>query len=285
MLTLVNTVNLTEAKKEKPDLTLFFEEIERIGKGDVDKEIFENAKDELLCEFSENTQLIYEGIPINIDENLFRNLEIEDILKYVYNSESFGSIEAIIIPGKRQEAVFKLKTSDRPFALVKIGDAIKWIKDNLKGYEVVESYEDQSIFENLDGRGGINILMGSRAFYEGWDSNRPNVILFINIGVGAEAKKFVVQSIGRGVRIEPIKGKRRRLRNLYNKGEDQGLFHKINEYVQPLETLFIFGTNRNALSEVITTLIVEREVKRTPLILFSSLQIGSYIKKESLRNS
>ncbi len=285
MLTLVNTVNLTEAKKEKPDLTLFFEEIERIGKGDVDKEIFENAKDELLCEFSENTQLIYEGIPINIDENLFRNLEIEDILKYVYNSESFGSIEAIIIPGKRQEAVFKLKTSDRPFALVKIGDAIKWIKDNLKGYEVVESYEDQSIFENLDGRGGINILMGSRAFYEGWDSNRPNVILFINIGVGAEAKKFVVQSIGRGVRIEPIKGKRRRLRNLYNKGEDQGLFHKINEYVQPLETLFIFGTNRNALSEVITTLIVEREVKRTPLIPVLKPSNRKLHQKESLRNS
>ena len=41
MLTLVNTINLTRAEKEKPDLTLFFQEIERIGKGDVNKEIFE----------------------------------------------------------------------------------------------------------------------------------------------------------------------------------------------------------------------------------------------------
>lgn len=263
MLTLVNTVNLREVKKEKPDLTLFFEEIERIGKGDLDKGVFEKAKEELLQEFSENPQLIYENIPSNIDKNLIKNLKVEDILKHVYNSESFGSIEAILIPGKRQEAVFKLKTSDMPFALIKIGDAIKWIKDNLKGYEVVESYEDKSIFENLDEREDINILMGSRAFYEGWDSNRPNVILFINIGVGTEAKKFVIQSVGRGVRIEPIKGKRRRLRNLYNKGEDQDLFHKINKYVQPLETLFIFGTNRNALSEVIATLKVEREVEET----------------------
>jgi len=262
MLTLVNTVNLTEAKKEKPDLTLFFEEIERIGKGDVDEEVFEKAKDELLREFSENPQSI-DGSTINIDENLIKNLKVEDILKHVYNSESFGSIEAILIPGKRQEAVFKLKTSDKPFALIKIGDAIKWIKDNLKGYEVIESYEDKSIFENLDEREDISILMGSRAFYEGWDSNRPNVILFINIGTGTEAKKFIIQSVGRGVRIEPIKGKRRRLRNLYNKGEDCGLFQKISEYVQPLETLFIFGTNRNALSKVIETLKVERGVEET----------------------
>ncbi|MCD6514480.1 MAG: DEAD/DEAH box helicase family protein [Candidatus Odinarchaeota archaeon] len=265
MLTLVNTVNLTEAKREKPDLTLFFEEIERIGKGDVDEEVFEKAKDELVQEFSGTPQLIYENISINIDENLIKNLKVKDVLKHVYNSESFGDIEAILIPGKRQEAVVKLKTSNKPFALIKIGDAIKWIKDNLKdkGYVVTEHYEDKSIFENLDEREDISILMGSRAFYEGWDSNRPNVILFINIGVGTEAKKFIIQSVGRGVRIEPIKGKRRRLKNLYNRGEDCGLFQKINKYVQPLETLFIFGTNRNALSEVIATLKVEREIKET----------------------
>ncbi|RLJ09499.1 MAG: restriction endonuclease subunit R, partial [Candidatus Aenigmatarchaeota archaeon] len=263
MLTLVNTVNLTEAKKEKPDLTLFFEEIERIGKGDLDKGVFEKAKEELLQEFLENPSLIYENTPINIEENLIKNLKVGDILRHVYNSESFGSIESILIPGKRQEAVFKLKTSDRPFALIKIGDAIKWIKDNLKGYEVIESYEDKSIFENLDEREDINILMGSRAFYEGWDSNRPNIILFINIGVGTEGKKFVIQSVGRGIRIEPIKGKRRRLRNLYNKGEDNDLYQKIKDYVDPIETLLIFGTNRNVLSEVIATLKVEREVEET----------------------
>jgi hypothetical protein len=105
--------------------------------------------------------------------------------------------------------------------------------------------------------------MGSRAFYEGWDSNRPNIVLFINIGTQNEAKKFVLQSIGRGVRIEPIKGKRRRLKFLYNIGEDNSIFEKINNYIQPIETLFIFGTNRNALSEVIITLKIEKEVEET----------------------
>ncbi|MEM0480954.1 MAG: DEAD/DEAH box helicase family protein [Candidatus Aenigmatarchaeota archaeon] len=263
MLTLVNTVNFTEVKEEKPDLVLFFEEIERIGKGDINEETFKKAKEELIQEFQENPNLVYEDIRININQDIIRNLSVEDILKYVYNSESPGNIEAILIPERRQEALFKLKTSDKPFALIKIGDAIKWIKENLKGYEVLESYEDKSIFENIDKREDISILMGSRAIYEGWDSNRPNIILFINIGVGKDAKKFVIQSIGRGVRIEPIRDKKRRLLNLYNKGEDNNLFQKIKEYVDPIETLFIFGTNRNVLYEIITTLKIEREIKET----------------------
>jgi len=259
MLALVNTVNLTKKDAERPDLILFFEEIERIGKGKMNEKAFEEAKKELLEEFSKEQKPIYEEIPLKIDKSLINEIKAEDILKHVYNSDKYGSIEAIVIPKTEKEAIFKLKTSDKPFALIKIGDAIKWIKDNLKGYEVIESYEDRSIFERLNEREDISILMGSRAFYEGWDSNRPNVILFINIGVGAEAKKFVIQSIGRGVRIEPIKGKRKRLMNLYNEGEDAGIFPKIEKYVQPIETLFIFGTNRNALKEVIETLKLERE--------------------------
>jgi len=51
----------------------------------------------------------------------------------------------------------------------------------------------------------VNILMGSRSFYEGSDSNRPNVANFINIGVGTDARKFILQSVGRGVRIEPVR--------------------------------------------------------------------------------
>ena len=208
---------------------------------------------------------MYEDIQLIIQRDVLKSITIEDILKSVYNSNSFGSVEAILIPGRRQEAIFKLKTSEKPFALIKIGDAIRWIKDNLIGYEIIETYEDKSIFENLDEREDISILMGSRAFYEGWDSNRPNIILFINIGAGTEAKKFVIQSVGRGVRIEPTKNKRKRLRNLYNRGEDDGLFREIGGdiLVQPLETLFIFGTNRNALKEVIETLKIEKEVEET----------------------
>jgi len=70
---------------------------------------------------------------------------------------------------------------------------------------VNERFEDESYFERLNAPDSdVNILMGSRSFYEGWDSNRPNVANFINIGVGTDARKFILQSVGRGVRIEPV---------------------------------------------------------------------------------
>jgi hypothetical protein len=103
--------------------------------------------------------------------------------------------------------------------------------------------------------------MGSRTFYEGWDSNRPNVITYINIGTGTEAKKFILQSVGRGVRIEPLPGKRRRLLSLYNAKEvDEATFGALHEQAEALETLFIFGTNRQALHTVIGEL--EKEKRR-----------------------
>ncbi len=182
-------------------------------------------------------------------------------MNYVYNSEANGEIEVLVRPSDRKELAFKLKTSDKPFALVKIGDISGWLKKEFTGYEIQERFEDESYFENLNREDSeINILMGSRSFYEGWDSNRPNVINFINVGVGVDTKKFILQSIGRGVRIEPVKNKRRRLTRLCNSGEiDETLFESVKDKILPLETLFIFGTNRNALETVIQELEKERE--------------------------
>lgn len=102
--------------------------------------------------------------------------------------------------------------------------------------------------------------MGSRSFYEGWDSNRPNVITFINIGTGTDARKFVLQSVGRGTRIEPLRGKRRRLASLVNAGEiDDLLFQQAKPFLPAIESLFIFGTNRTALESVFKELDQEKD--------------------------
>ncbi|MBC8264629.1 MAG: hypothetical protein H8E47_10955 [Anaerolineales bacterium] len=183
-----------------------------------------------------------------------------DILEQVYNSSSSGEIEILVRPSDRKELAFKLKTSDRPFALIRIGDISGWLKEELAGYEVNERFEDESYFERLnEDDSEINILMGSRSFYEGWDSNRPNVINFINIGIGTDAKKFILQSVGRGVRIEPLRDKRKRLRQLYTAKEvGEDLFRQIKDKVLPIETLFIFGTNRHALHAVMEQLNQEK---------------------------
>ncbi|MCS7093443.1 MAG: hypothetical protein NZL96_03425 [Patescibacteria group bacterium] len=154
-------------------------------------------------------------------------------------------------------------TAEKPFALIKIGDISEWLKDKLEGYEINESFENESYFKAINKDDSyINILMGSRTFYEGWDSNRPNVILFVNIGVGSDAKKFVLQSVGRGVRIEPQKTKRKRLQNLLNaKLINEQLFQKIKDLILPIESLFVFGTKAENLKEIIATLKAEKQDK------------------------
>jgi hypothetical protein len=259
LLTLVNSVST-----EDSDLELFFKEISKIANGKLDKQLLEIAKDDLIKEINdENSKLEFEDKYLPDREILTENIKTiteKDILHQVFNAGSFGKIEVIKIPSNNQELVFKLTTSDKPFALMKIGDISKWIKEKLDGYEIIETFNNESVFKNLNQDQDINILMGSRAFYEGWDSSRPNIILFINIGKGTDVKKFVLQSIGRGVRIQPLPNKRGRLTKLYNSGEiDEELVEKIYEYVSPLETLFIYGTKADNLQEIVNTLKQESE--------------------------
>lgn len=254
LLTLVNSVNTEDA-----DLKLFFRELERIGQGNVGAKLWKAAKDELWDELKSRPGFMFEDDSLYADDRVLNGLEQEDVLKSVYNATKHGEIEILVRPSNKQELALKLKTSDRPFALIKIGDVARWLKDELAGYEINQSFDDEGYFHELNSdESEINVLMGSRSFYEGWDSNRPNVLNFINIGTGLDAKKFILQSIGRGVRIEPLKNKRKRLLPLYNAKEVDGeLFNKIKTYVGPLETLCIFGTNRDTLKVVIEHL--ERE--------------------------
>jgi superfamily II DNA or RNA helicase len=255
LLTLVNSVNIQDA-----DLKLFFRELERVGKGEIETDVWESARAELWQELSEGPRFLFEdGERLIINQETFLGLTPNDLLKHLYNASTPGEIEILKRPSNRQELAFKLKSSNEPFALIKIGEISEWLKNELTGYEVNESFDDESYFDRLNEDDSvINILMGSRSFYEGWDSNRPNVINFINIGTAVDAKKFILQSVGRGVRIEPVKNKRKRLIHLYNSREvEQDIFYRLKDSVLPLESLLIFGTNKNVLERVIHHLELE----------------------------
>jgi hypothetical protein len=258
LLTLVNSVSV-----EDSDLELFFRELENVAKNEIRPDLLERAKEEIVQEFHGNSKFVFEELECVINADMMLQLEYQDILKYVLNSKTPGNIEVLKIPGNRNELIFRLMTAEKPFALIKIGDISGWLKDKLEGYEINESFENESYFRRINcDDSDINILMGSRSFYEGWDSNRPNLILFVNIGVGKKAKKFVLQSVGRGVRIEPIKNKRKRLQNLFNANEvEKEVFEKIQNLILPIENLFVFGTNAENLKEIIATLKEEKQDK------------------------
>ena len=258
LLTLVNSVDTKEA-----DLKLFFSEIERVAKNEFDKNLFKKSKDELIFEMEANPMYEFENISVEINKDVLRKIEYKDVLQQVLNTKSPGKIEVLKIPGNKNELVFKLQTSEKPFAMIKIGDVSGWLKEKLEGYEIIESFENESVFKKINqDDSGINILMGSRSFYEGWDSNRPNILLFVNIGMGSDAKKFVLQSVGRGVRIEPLKNRRKRMLNLFNDKEVKAeLFNKVRHNILPLESLFVFGTNAENLREIIKALKEEKQEK------------------------
>lgn len=242
MVTLVNTVNT-----EDSDLLLFFEELEKVATGSIDEKLYLEAKEELFKDIK-NGEFVFdtdvnEGVSLKniVTRKDIINIDNQTLLKTVFNSNTYGKIEIIEgINGK--EIALKLATSEKPFALIKIGDADKFKRDKLgSNYLSYKTIKNSDYFSNLNNfESPFNILLGSRSFYEGWDSNRPNVINLINIG-GADAKKFVLQALGRGVRIEPVKGSRMRLdSNDINKNE-------------LLETLFVFSTDKNGVKTVLNS--------------------------------
>ena len=257
LLTLVNSVNTDNA-----DLKLYFEQILAIGRGKVKAAIWKQAKAELWEELKEEPELLYEdGRKIQILKEDITDLGPSDVWREVYNFDSprGGDVEVLVRPGNRKEIAFKMKTSERPFALIKIGDISGWMKEKLTGFDMVETLENESFFDGLnDPSSPINILMGSRTFYEGWDSNRPNVINFVNIGMGNDAKKFIMQSVGRGVRVQSWKDKRQRLEELQDDFDDPALFRELKAVVMPPETLYVLGTNKDALRAVLEELKKEQ---------------------------
>ncbi|MFQ6056396.1 MAG: hypothetical protein ACE5J3_10500, partial [Methanosarcinales archaeon] len=213
-------------------------------------------------EFTEHPRYVFGHDELLINEGIISTIRIEDVLEDVFNTPSFGGIEVIKIPNNNEELIFKLKTTEKPFALMKISDAGKWVKEKLTNYEINESYENTSYFKIINQKDcPANILMGSRAFYEGWDSNRPNVMIFINIGMG-EAKKYVTQSIGRGIRIEPIKNKRKRLIPLKRENDitAKEIYSKLEvEDISLIESLFVLGTNKDNVQKILESIKYERK--------------------------
>jgi len=267
LLTLVNSVTAKDS-----DLYLFFRELEKIAKKEVNNSLFTDAKKTLRNDLFAVRKAEFEDVELfeDVEISNITNLTLDDILKYVFNTTTSGEFEVKRNPKNRQELSFRVKSgaNSEPFALIKIGNIKEFEKNNLANYDIEEEFDNVNLFENIN-ESSINILMGSRAFYEGWDSNRPNIINFINIGTHKDAKKFILQSIGRGIRIEPIKNQRKRLLPLINdeivKNED--LKAKAKE-VNLLETLFIFGTNQKAILSVLETLKGEQQEEEHQLNLF-----------------
>ncbi len=247
MLVFTHSVNV-----ENSDAEIFFKTLARVIEND-DGNDFSKAKEDLLEEiknpeflFSANKDKDYK---VEVFKEGLKSMDFKGLKEEVFYANS-GHIEVIINPKNNQEIAFKLNTSDKVFCLIKIGDITEWICEKLKSVKVVSknlSFKEESYFSQID-RSSINILVGSRTFETGWDSTRPSVILFLNIGLDDDAKKLVKQSFGRGVRIESVKNQRQRLAYL---DIDETIKKDLKPNAAMLETLFVIPTNHASLEAIL----------------------------------
>ena len=219
---LTNSVNTNNS-----DLKMVFEMIFK----SIDSKIFDKAKEDLQedLQSKENTYLSNNKEEFNFNENLYEKINIKDIHKYVYNRGGEGSKFEYKSPNEK-EILLKYNNTEKDFALIKVGET-KDLKSNFleEEYQISETkqYSKESEFEKLE-NSNVNILIGSRSFYEGWDSLRPNIILYINIG-SKDAKKYGLQSIGRGIRLSPDGKNRKRLQFIKNKNVNTDINTNILE--------------------------------------------------------
>ncbi|GAA8796078.1 DEAD/DEAH box helicase family protein [Helicobacter pylori] len=247
MLVFTHSVNV-----ENSDAEIFFKTLARVIEND-DGSDFLKAKEDLLEEIKDPEFLFSDGkdkdYKVNVFKEGLKSMDFKGLKEEVFYANS-GHIEVIINPKNNQEIAFKLNTSDKVFCLIKIGDITEWICEKLKSVKVVSknlSFKEESYFSQID-KSSINILVGSRTFETGWDSTRPSVILFLNIGLDDDAKKLVKQSFGRGVRIESVKNQRQRLAYLEI---DEAIKKALKPNAAMLETLFVIPTNHASLDAIL----------------------------------
>ncbi|NHB45490.1 DEAD/DEAH box helicase family protein [Helicobacter pylori] len=247
MLVFTHSVNV-----ENSDAEIFFKTLARVIEND-DEIDFLKAKEDLLEELKNPEFLFSDGkdkdYKVKVFKEGLKSMDFKGLKEEVFYASN-GHIEVIINPKNNQEIAFKLNTSDKIFCLIKIGDITEWIDEKLKSVKVVSknlSFKEESYFSQID-KNSINILVGSRAFDTGWDSTRPSVILFLNIGLDDDAKKLVKQSFGRGVRIESVKNQRQRLAYLEI---DEAVKKRLKPNAAMLETLFVIATKSESVKAIL----------------------------------
>lgn len=258
-------------------IKLYFEAILQILKEDRDiKDIAKNLYEKL-----KNQELYFAKNNLS-DEFLetIKKIDSKSVRENIFHANEPSTLECFRANDK--ELAFKSKNANEPFMLLNIGEAKKWEKEHLLELGV-ESFKDlqKSYFKDInDSDSSINIMLGSKVFSEGWDSNRVNLIYFINIG-SKNAKKYVLQTIGRGVRIEPFSNIRERMQ--YSNKIEYGIKETLSSLSCGLETLFILASDNEAIQYILEE--IESFITKYPLNGFKKTNVLAPLPTPKYKNT
>lgn len=136
-----------------------------------------------------------------------------------------------------------LRRGDRVhyYGVVNVGD-VKGLKDALEGasLEVEDDAFTPSLFAELEQEhSGVNMLIGSRRFAEGWDNYRASSLTLLRLGQNEGS--LIIQMFGRVVRFAGTNGNGKRLRDA--KGD-----------IAALQTAFVYGLKSRYLQAFLSGL-------------------------------
>lgn len=131
--------------------------------------------------------------------------------------------------------------SSHYYGVVNVGDAAG-LKKALEAVKlaVEDDAMSGSLFAALDASGsGLNVLIGSRRFAEGWDNFRASSLTLLRLGQGEGS--LIIQMFGRVVRFAGVGGNGKRL-------------EKPSPMLAPLQTAYVFGLKSGYLDTFLKSL-------------------------------
>lgn len=138
------------------------------------------------------------------------------------------------------------------FGVVNVGDAngLKKAAEQA-GLSVDEDALTPSLFAGLaQDRSGVNLLIGSRRFAEGWDNYRASSLTLLRLGQGEGA--LIIQMFGRVVRFAGRHGDGKRL-------------DSPPPELRPLQTAYVYGLRSTYLEIFLNGLYANGVVENRPL--------------------
>lgn len=160
-----------------------------------------------------------------------------DLVNRVFKSESASDLELIRLKNlEDEELALSTNATDSYFGVITVGDTKKLfdrIEESDNNIRTIENeVYSSSLFDHIeDSNTGVDILIGSKKFAEGWDSTRPSTLGLLNLG--RSEGPLVVQMFGRGVRVNGISADGKRSQ----KEVSQAKRYQVSR----LETLDVFG--------------------------------------------
>lgn len=168
-----------------------------------------------------------------------------DILAKVFQADTPGA-NIYIDQLKGQDGELGIRVGEKYFGVINVGDEGKLFKLCQENGIMGESKDfSSSLFHTINSKNsGINLLIGSKKFTEGWSSWRVSTMGLMNIGKSEGSQ--IIQLFGRGVRL---RGYQMSLKRSDRLDQDQRPDGKIPKEIKPVETLQIFGIRADYMQQ------------------------------------